>query len=58
MEGEKFGIKKLKNPKAFIDSSQTINDDYEDYNLTNKRKVLIVFDDMMADMEANTKLCL
>ena len=25
----------------------------EDYNLKKKRKVLIVFDDMVADMEAN-----
>ena len=28
----------------------------ENYNLTNKRKVLIVFDGMIADMEANKKL--
>ena len=28
----------------------------EDYNLKKKRKVLIVFDDMVADMEANKKL--
>ena len=27
----------------------------EDYNLKKKRKVLIVFDDMVADMEANKK---
>ena len=43
-EKEKVGIKKLKNPRAFIDYSQTIDDAYEnlkDYNATKKRKVLI-----------------
>ena len=42
-------IKKLKNSKTFIDYSQTIDDVYEnveDYNPPNKKKVLIVFDDM------------
>ena len=46
---EKLGIKKLKNPKAFNDYSQTTDDVYEnleDYNPTKKRKVLMVFDDM------------
>ena len=52
---EKLGIDNLKNPKAFIDYSQTIDDVYEnleDYNPTKKRRVLIVFDDMIADMES------
>ena len=52
-------MKKLKNPKAFIDYSQAIVDVYENlenYNPTKKRKVLIVFDDMIADMEDNKKL--
>ena len=43
-EKEKVGIKKLKNPRAFIDYSQTIDDACEnlkDYNATKKRKVLI-----------------
>ena len=56
---EKVGIKKLKNPKAFIDHSETIDDFYknlEDYNPTKKRRVLIVFDDMVADMESSKKL--
>ena len=56
---EKVGIKTVKNPKAFIDYSQTIDDVYEnleDYNPTKKRRVLIVFDDMIADMESNKKL--
>ena len=49
-EREKSGIENLKNPKAFIDYSQTIDDVYEnleDYNPTKKRRVLILFDDMI-----------
>ena len=56
---EKVGIQNLKNPKAFIDYSQTIDDVYEnleDYNPTKKRRVLILFDDMIADMESSEKL--
>ena len=55
----KVGIKNLKNPKKFLDFSQTIDDVYEnleDYNKTMKRKVLIVFDNMIADMESNKTL--
>ena len=47
---EKVGIENLKSPKAFIDYSQIIDDVYE-----KKRRILIVFDDMIADMESNTK---
>ena len=56
---EKVGIKNLKNPKAFIDYSKQIEDVYEnlkDYNPTKKRRVLIVFDDMIADMESSKKI--
>ena len=56
---EKVRIIKLKNPKVFIDYSQIIDDVYEnleDYNPMNKRKVLIVLNDMIADMESNKKL--
>ena len=52
-------MKKLKNPKAFIDYSQITDDVYENLESCNpakKRKVLIVFDDMIADMESNKKL--
>ena len=55
---EKVGIKKLRNLKALIDYSQTIDDVYrnlEEYKPTKKRKVLIVFDDMI-NMEANRKI--
>ena len=52
----KIGIKNLKNPKAFIDYSQTIDDVYEnleDYNRIKKTRVSMVLDDMIADMESN-----
>ena len=56
---EKVGIENFKYPKSFIDYSQTIDDvyeDLEDYNPTKKRRVLIVFDDMIADMKSNKKV--
>ena len=55
---EKVGIKTVKKPKTFINYSQTIDDVYEnleDYNQTNKSRVLIVFDHTIADMESNKK---
>ena len=48
--------KHLNNPNAFIESSNTMNDVYEnigDYNPSRKRKMLIVFDDMIADIMTN-----
>ena len=56
---EKVGTRMLKNLKAFIDYSQTIDDVYEhleDYDPIKKRRVLIVFDDIIADMESNKKI--
>ena len=56
---EKVGIKILKNPKAFIYYSQTIDnvsENLKDYNPTKKSRALIVFDNMIADMESNKKL--
>ena len=50
------GIKHLNDPNAFIEYSNTMDDVYEninDYNLSRKRKILIVFDDMIADIMAN-----
>ena len=44
---EKLGIAIWKNPKAFIDYSQTVNGVYEnleEYNLTKERKLLKRFD--------------
>ena len=47
----------MKNLKAFIDYSQTIDDEnLENYTPTKKKKVLIVFDDITVDVEANKKL--
>ena len=43
-------------PKAFIEYPAYMDDDYNninDYNSTRKRKVLIVFDDMIADIMTN-----
>ena len=53
------GIKYLNDPNAFIECSNTMGDVYEnihDYNLSRKRKILIVFDDMIADIMTNEKL--
>ena len=50
---EKVGIKILKNPKAFIYYSQTIDnvsENLKDYNPIKKSRALIVFDNMIADM--------
>ena len=44
-------IKHLNDPNAFIECSNTMDDVYEnihDYNSSRKRKILIVFDDMIA----------
>ena len=52
---DKVGIENLKNPKAFVDYSQTtadVHENLEDYNPTKKRRVLMVFDDMTVDMES------
>ena len=55
---EDAGIKHLNNPNAFIEYSNTMDDVYEninDYNPIRKRKKLIVFDDMIADIMTNKK---
>ena len=55
---EKVRIKELKNPKKFIDYSQTIGDVYENLeDLFNKeKKMLIVFDVMIVGIKTNKKL--
>ena len=53
---EQAGIKKLNDPHAFIEYSDDMNDvlnDINDYNKNRDKKVLIVFDDMTADIEYN-----
>ena len=52
------GTKHLNNLNAFIECSNTMDDVYEnvnDYNPIRKIKILIVFDDMIADIMSNKK---
>ena len=56
---EKVGLDHFDDPKAFVDYSndmQDVHKNIDDYNPRKKRKVLIVFDDMIADMINNKKL--
>ena len=53
---EQAGIKNLNGPKAFIEYSNDMDDvldDINNYNKNRDKKVLIVFDDMIADIEYN-----
>ena len=56
---ESIGLKVLYIPKAFIDYSSDMDNVYkniEEYNPNKKQKILIVFDDMIADMLTKKKL--
>ena len=56
---KKTGLDHFNDPKAFMEYSNDMLGVYkniEDYNPDKKRKVLIVFDDMIADMTNNKKL--
>ena len=47
------GIKHLNDPDSFIEYSNTMDDIHEnihDYNSSRKRKIVIIFDDMIADI--------
>ena len=58
-KSEKVRLDHFDDPKAFMEYSNDMQDVYkniEDYNPIKKRKVLIVFDDMIADMINNKKL--
>ena len=51
-------IKHLNQPNAFIECFNTMDEVYaniDDYNPSRKRKIFIVFDDMIADMMTNKK---
>ena len=53
---ENAGTKHLNDSNAFIECSNTMNDLYEnidEYNQSRKRKILIAFDDMVADIMTN-----
>ena len=55
---EQVGIKNLNDPHAFIEYSNDINDVLENINNYNKnrdKKVLIIFDDMIADIMRSEK---
>ena len=56
---EKAGLNHYDNPKAFMKDLNDLQDVYEnidEYNTDKERKILIVFDDMIADMINNKKL--
>ena len=55
---EDAGRKYLNDPNAFIECSNKMDHVYEnidDYNPNRKRKILIVFDDMIVDIMTNKK---
>ena len=55
---EDVGIKYCNDPNAFIECSNRMDDVYQnidDYNPSRKRKILIVFDDMITDIMSNKK---
>ena len=56
---EKVGLNNFDDPQAFTEYPNDMQDVYkniEDYNPIKKRKILIVFDDMIAHMINNNKL--
>ena len=55
----KVGLNHFNDPKAFMEYSNDMQDVYKNteyYNPVRKRKILIVFDDTIADMINNNKL--
>ena len=56
---ENVGLNHFNDPKAFMEYSNDMQDVFkniEDYNPIKKRKLLIILDDMIADMISNNKL--
>ena len=56
---ESVGLKHFNDPKTFIEYSNDMHSVYkniDNYNLNKENKILIVFDDMVADMINNKKL--
>ena len=56
---ESTGLKHFNDPKAFIEYSNDMQDVYKnnaEYNVHKERQILIVFDDMIADMINDKKL--
>ena len=57
---KKVGLKRFNDTEAFIEYSNDMQDVYKKiagYNIDKERKVLIVFDGMIADTFNNNKLC-
>ena len=55
---KKYNLKVFTISKAFTEYSSDTDDIYKnikDYNTNKKRKILIVFDDMITDMVSNEK---
>ena len=55
---EQVGLKNLNHPKAFIEYSDDMNDVFDNINNYNKnrdKKVLVIFDDMIADIMRSEK---
>ena len=55
----RVGLKRFNNPKAFIEYSNNMQDVYkniDEYDINKERKILLVFDDIIADMINNKKL--
>ena len=55
---EKVGLKRFNDPKAFIEYSNDMFDadkNIDEYNVDKGRKILITFDDVIADMIHNKK---
>ena len=56
---ESIGLKQFNDPKAFIEYSNDMQDVYKninEYNPGKKRKIVLVFDDMIPDIINNKKL--
>ena len=55
---EQAGIENLNDPAGFLEYSSTMDDildNIEDYNKKRKRKILIVFDDMISHVMSDKK---
>ena len=55
---ENVGIKHFNDPDSFIEGSTMMDNIYEninDYNPSRERKILVVFDDMIADIMTSKK---
>ena len=56
---EQTGIQHFKDPKAFVEYQSDLKDvsaSIDDYSPNKKCKILVVFDDMVADILSNKKL--